>query len=43
MEVEARVSASTSGGNTRVAQASMAAAWRCSIITPLGRPVDPDV
>ena len=43
MEVEARTPARSAAGNERCAQATIATALRCSIATPLGRPVEPDV
>ena len=43
MEVEAKTPANTSGVNTSRAQCKSVTALWCSIATPLGRPVEPEV
>ena len=43
IDVAASTPASSSGEKTSEAQSSRATALRCSIRTPLGRPVEPDV
>src|SRR4029077_19426088 len=42
-EVEARTLASSAAGNSADAQHTRPTTLRCSITTPLGRPVDPEV
>ncbi|CAM5730498.1 hypothetical protein SALBM217S_09589 [Streptomyces griseoloalbus] len=42
-DVAASVCDNSSCEKTRPAQDSIATTWECSIITPFGRPVDPDV
>ena len=42
-EVEARTLASSSAGNSALAQHTRPTTPRCSTTTPLGRPVDPEV
>src|SRR5579864_2987622 len=43
IEVAAKTPARSATENVRRAQATRAAALRCSIATPLGRPVEPEV
>jgi hypothetical protein len=43
IEVEARTPESAAAGKTSRAQSTRATALACSIATPLGRPVDPEV
>ncbi len=43
IEVAANTPARSAGENVRWAQATRAAALRCSMATPLGRPVEPEV
>ncbi len=43
MEVEAKTPASSSAENQPRAQRTKAAALRCAMATPLGRPVEPEV
>ena len=43
MEVLASTPASSSGENAPRAQSTSAVAWRCSMATPLGCPVEPEV
>src|ERR1700687_4645356 len=43
IEVPAKTPARSAGGDVRGAQATRAAALRCSMATPFGRPVEPEV
>ena len=43
IDVLARTHSSVSGGKTSCAHAIISTALRCSIITPFGLPVEPDV